>query len=112
MPSPVHYDHVIAFTEDVKVVANLQGPVSAFPKITGVTETVDRLYLQNPKNKDWGGFRIESSVSGFVSFEFGLRKACSIIQNSVCPPEIIPAIIDHLSVQVFTELPQYRVVYS
>ena len=84
MPSPVHYGHVIAFTEDVKVVVNLQGPVGAFPKITDVTETVDRLYLQNLKNKSWGGFCIESSDSVFVSLEFGLRQACSIIQNSVC----------------------------
>lgn len=46
-PSPVHYGHAMAFTEDGKVVADLQDPTGAFPKITCVTETTNRLYLHN-----------------------------------------------------------------
>ena len=53
-PSPVHYGHAIAFTEDGEVVADFQDPVGAFPTITGVTETVDRLYLHNLNKQGLG----------------------------------------------------------
>jgi sugar lactone lactonase YvrE len=53
-PSPVHYGHVIAFSEDGEVVADLQDPTGAFPKITGVTETVDRFYFHNLNNQGLG----------------------------------------------------------
>ena len=46
-PLPRAYGHVMAFTEDGKVVADLQDPSGAYPESTGVTETVDRLYVQN-----------------------------------------------------------------
>jgi sugar lactone lactonase YvrE len=46
-PAPVHYGHAIAFTEDGNVVADLQDPTGAFPKVTGITETADRLYVHN-----------------------------------------------------------------
>lgn len=46
-PLPVPYGHVMAFTEDGKVVADLQDPSGAYPQTTGVTETADRLYIQN-----------------------------------------------------------------
>jgi hypothetical protein len=44
---PKPYGHVIAFTEDGKVVADLQDPTGAYPETTAVTETADRLYVQS-----------------------------------------------------------------
>jgi sugar lactone lactonase YvrE len=46
-PLPKEYGHVFAFTEDGKVVADLQDPAAAYPEATGITETADRLYIQN-----------------------------------------------------------------
>jgi sugar lactone lactonase YvrE len=46
-PLPKPYGHVMAFTEDGKVTADLQDPTGAYPQTTGVTETADRLYVQN-----------------------------------------------------------------
>jgi len=46
-PVPKPYGHVMAFTEDGKVVADLQDPSGAYPETTGVTETADRLYIQS-----------------------------------------------------------------
>ena len=46
-PLPKPYGHVIAFGEDGRVVADLQDPSGSYPQTTGVTETVDRLYVQN-----------------------------------------------------------------
>lgn len=46
-PLPRKYGHVIAFTEDGDVVADLQDPSGSYPQTTGVTETTDRLYVQN-----------------------------------------------------------------
>jgi sugar lactone lactonase YvrE len=46
-PLPKKYGHVIAFGEDGRVVADLQDPSGAYPETTGVTETADRLYVQN-----------------------------------------------------------------
>ncbi|HSB98985.1 MAG TPA: SMP-30/gluconolactonase/LRE family protein [Burkholderiaceae bacterium] len=46
-PLPKRYGHVMAFSEDGKVVADLQDPSGAYPETTGVTETADRLYIQN-----------------------------------------------------------------
>ena len=46
-PLPKPYGHVFAFTEDGRVVADLQDPSGAYPESTGVTETADRLYIQN-----------------------------------------------------------------
>lgn len=45
MPKP--YGHVIAFTEDGKVVADLQDPSGTSQSVTGVTETAGRLYIQS-----------------------------------------------------------------
>ena len=45
-PAPVTYGHVLAFTEDGNVVADLQDPAGAYPDTTGVTGTPDRLYVQ------------------------------------------------------------------
>jgi hypothetical protein len=54
-PIPKPYGHVMAFTEDGKVVADLQDPSGAYPETTGVTETKDRLYIQSlhAKNLGW-----------------------------------------------------------
>ncbi|MFO1263704.1 MAG: hypothetical protein U1E84_10270 [Rhodoferax sp.] len=38
---------VIAFTEDGKIVADLQDPSGAYPETTAITETQDRLYVQS-----------------------------------------------------------------
>lgn len=46
-PIPKAYGHVVAFTEDGKVVADLQDPGGAYPETTAVTETADRLYIQS-----------------------------------------------------------------
>lgn len=46
-PKPKPYGHVFAFTEDGQVVADLQHPSGAYPQTTGVTETADRLCIQN-----------------------------------------------------------------
>jgi len=47
------YGHVFAFTEDGKVVADLQDPSGAYPETTAVTETADRLYIQSLHAKGW-----------------------------------------------------------
>ena len=46
-PVPKSYGHVIAFTEDGKVVADLQDPTGAYPETTAVTETKDRFYVHS-----------------------------------------------------------------
>ncbi len=46
-PIPKAYGHVMAFTEDGKVVADLQDPSGAYPETTAITETQDRLYVQS-----------------------------------------------------------------
>ena len=46
-PVPKSYGHVIAFTEDGKVVTDLQDPSGAYPETTAVTETKDRLSVQS-----------------------------------------------------------------
>lgn len=46
-PVPKPYGHVIAFTEDGRIVADLQDPSGAYPETTAVTETADRLYVQS-----------------------------------------------------------------
>lgn len=53
-PLPKIYGHVIAFTEDGKIVADLQDPSGAYPETTGVTETKDRLYIQSLHAKGLG----------------------------------------------------------
>jgi len=46
-PIPKPYGHVFAFDESGRVVADLQDPAGSYPETTGVTETADRLYIQN-----------------------------------------------------------------
>ena len=46
-PVPKSYGHVFAFTEDGKVVADLQDPSGAYPETTAITETKERLYVQS-----------------------------------------------------------------
>ena len=53
-PVPKAYGHVIAFTEDGKIVADLQDPSGAYPETTSVTETADRLYIQSLHAKGLG----------------------------------------------------------
>jgi sugar lactone lactonase YvrE len=53
-PVPKPYGHVIAFTEDGVVVADLQDPSGAYPETTAVTETEDRLYVQSLHAKGLG----------------------------------------------------------
>ncbi|MES2151837.1 MAG: SMP-30/gluconolactonase/LRE family protein [Pseudomonadota bacterium] len=53
-PPPKPYGHVIAFTEDGKVVADLQDPSGNSPVTTGVTETKERLYIHNVSGKSLG----------------------------------------------------------
>lgn len=53
-PIPKAYGHVVAFTEDGKVVADLQDPTGAYPETTAVTETADRLYVQSLHARELG----------------------------------------------------------
>ncbi len=46
-PIPPAYGHVFAFTEDGRIVADLQDPSGAYPETSGLTETADRLYVQS-----------------------------------------------------------------
>jgi len=46
-PLPKRHGHVIAFSEDGKVVADMQDPTGTYPETTGLTETAERLYVQN-----------------------------------------------------------------
>jgi sugar lactone lactonase YvrE len=48
------YGHVMAFTEDGKVVTDLQDATGVYPDTTGVTETEDRLYVQSLHAKGLG----------------------------------------------------------
>jgi sugar lactone lactonase YvrE len=50
-PVPKSYGHVMAFTEDGKIVADLQDPTGSSPLTTGVTETRDRLYIHSADGK-------------------------------------------------------------
>jgi sugar lactone lactonase YvrE len=53
-PVPKVYGHVMAFTEDGKVVADLQDPGGSYPETTAVLETADRLYIQSLHAKTLG----------------------------------------------------------
>jgi sugar lactone lactonase YvrE len=53
-PIPKAYGHVMAFTEDGKIVADLQDPSGIYPETTAVTETTDRLYIQSLHAKALG----------------------------------------------------------
>jgi hypothetical protein len=53
-PIPPRYGHVIAFTEDGKIVQDLQDPSGAYPETTAVTETKDKLYIQSLHAKTIG----------------------------------------------------------
>jgi sugar lactone lactonase YvrE len=53
-PIPKAYGHVMAFTEDGQVVADLQDPSGAYPETTAVTEPADRLYIQSLHAKGLG----------------------------------------------------------
>ena len=53
-PIPKPFGHVLAFTEDGKVVQDLQDPTGAYPETTGVTETKDRLFIQSLSAKKLG----------------------------------------------------------
>ncbi len=46
-PLPKAYGHVFAIDESGRVVEDLQDPSGAYPQTTGVTETVDRRYIQS-----------------------------------------------------------------
>lgn len=53
-PIPKSYGHVMAFTEDGTVVADLQDPSGAYPETTGVTEIPGRRYVQSLHAKGLG----------------------------------------------------------
>jgi YD repeat-containing protein len=53
-PIPKTYGHVMAFTEDGRIVADLQDPSGAYPETSGATETADRLYIQSLHAKGLG----------------------------------------------------------
>ena len=53
-PIPKDQGHVFAFTEDGKIVADLQDHSRNYPETTSVTETPDRLYIQSLHGKTLG----------------------------------------------------------
>jgi sugar lactone lactonase YvrE len=53
-PIPPRYGHVIAFTEDGKVILDMQDPSGAYPETTAITETRERLYVQSLHAKSIG----------------------------------------------------------
>jgi sugar lactone lactonase YvrE len=50
-PVPKPYGHVIAFTEEGRILADLQDPTGNSPLTTGVTETRERLYIHSVDGK-------------------------------------------------------------
>ena len=58
-PIPPEYGHVLAFSEDGRIVADLQDPKGAYPETTGVTETPERLYIQSLHAKTLGWVRAD-----------------------------------------------------
>ena len=50
-PIPKDQGHVFAFTEDGKVVADMQDHAGGYPETTSVTETAGRLYIQSLHGK-------------------------------------------------------------
>ena len=54
MPKAEQYGHVIAFNDDGEILFDLQDPSGVYPVTTGVTETADRLYIQNLNNSVLG----------------------------------------------------------
>jgi sugar lactone lactonase YvrE len=63
-PVPRPYGHVIAFTEEGRLVADLQDPSGAYPETTAITETRDRLYVQSLHAKGLGWTRIDRIRQG------------------------------------------------
>ena len=53
-PIPKAYGHVFAFTEDGRVVADLQDPTGAYPETSSATDTPERLYIQSLHAKGIG----------------------------------------------------------
>jgi len=53
-PVPKAYGHVMAFSEDGKVLDDPQDPTGAYPDTTAVTEMRDRLYIQSLHAKGLG----------------------------------------------------------
>ncbi|GAB2861583.1 SMP-30/gluconolactonase/LRE family protein [Pseudoduganella ginsengisoli] len=51
---PKNIGHVMAFTEDGTIVADLQDPTGNSPATTGATETADRLYIHNVDGNELG----------------------------------------------------------
>ncbi|WP_254452155.1 SMP-30/gluconolactonase/LRE family protein [Duganella vulcania] len=58
-PEPKPYGHVVAFTGDGRIVADLQDPSGAAPVTTGVTEAAGRLYLHNVTSGSLGWMNAE-----------------------------------------------------
>ncbi|RYF35264.1 MAG: SMP-30/gluconolactonase/LRE family protein [Comamonadaceae bacterium] len=63
-PVPKPYGHVMAFTEDGKVVADLQDATGAYPETTAITETPDRLYVQSLHAKGLGWLKRPPKAPG------------------------------------------------
>lgn len=62
MPKP--FGHVLAFTEDGTVVADLQDPTGRSPVTTGATETAEHLYIHNVDGNSLGWLPRERVEAG------------------------------------------------
>jgi hypothetical protein len=64
LPVGAPYGHVMAFTEDGRVVEDLQDPAGAYAQTTGVTETADRLYIHSLGEDTIGWLSREQVAAG------------------------------------------------
>ena len=53
-PIPEPYGHIVAFTDDGRIVDDLQDPSGAYPETTGATQLPGRLYVQSLHAKKLG----------------------------------------------------------
>jgi sugar lactone lactonase YvrE len=59
---PPPYGHVLAFSEEGRILDDLQDPSGQSPLVTGVTETADRLYLHNVSATGIGWMTLDSRL--------------------------------------------------
>lgn len=64
-PVPPAYGHVLAFSEEGKILVDLQDPGGKYPETTGVTETSERLYIQS----------LHASTLGWLANPYTQQKA-------------------------------------
>ena len=74
-PVPKPYGHVVAFTEDGRIVADLQDPSGAYPETTAVTETTERMYVQS-LHAHWLGWLPRSDLRQSEEAQENEERTC------------------------------------